>query len=102
MPGLFNMSPARCIYPWCSHLVAGVEDVLEVLAHAVVLYGEEDGVEDDAERHHEVEEGVVDHREEDVLGAQPALVVQAADLAARTVTVVARLCKCNAVKAFKI
>jgi len=76
--------------------------VLEILAHAVVLDGEEDGVEDDAERHHEVEERVVDHREEDVLGAEPALVVQAADLTPRTVAVVARLCKCNGVKAFKI
>ncbi len=77
------------------HLVPSVEDVHEVLAHAMMLYGEEDCVEYDAEGHHKVEERVVDHSEEDVLGAEPALVVQTADLAPRTVPVLARLCNNN-------
>jgi hypothetical protein len=83
------------MHEYCTvvHLIAGVQDVLEVLAHAVVLNGEEDGVEDDAERHHKIEEGIVDDGEENVLGPEPALVVQAAGLTARTVTVVARLYK---------
>ena len=78
-------------HPDATDLVAGVQDMLQVLAHAVVLDGKENRVEDDAERHHKVEQGVVDHREENVLGPQPALVVQAAGLAAGTVPVVARL-----------
>ena len=63
--------------------------MLEVLAHAVVLDGEEDGVEDDAERHDHVEQRVVDDGVEDVLGLQPARVVQTAGLAAGAVAVVA-------------
>ena len=49
------------------YLIPHVQDVLQVDAHAVVLDGEEDGVEDDAEGHHEVEDGVVDKFVQDVL-----------------------------------
>ena len=49
------------------YLVPHVEDVLEVGAHAVVLNGEEHGVQDDAQRHHKVEHRVVDDLEQHVL-----------------------------------
>ena len=75
--------------PVWRHLVAEVQHILQVLAHAVVLDGEEDCVEDDAERHDHVEQRVVDDGVEDVLGLQPARVVQAAGLAAGAVAVVA-------------
>ena len=55
----------------------------------MVLDGEEDSVEDDAERHDHVEQRVVDDGVEDVLGLQPARVVQTAGLAAGAVAVVA-------------
>ena len=69
--------------------------MLEVLAHAVVLGGEEGGVEDDAEGDGRVEEHVVNDDEEHVLKAQPEAVVEAAPLATRPVTVGAGLWKNN-------
>ena len=74
-------------------LVAHVQYVLEVLAHAVVLRGQEGRVEDDAEGDGGVEQHVVHHQEERVLEAQPQVVVQAELAAARAVAVVGRLCK---------
>ncbi len=52
-------------------LVADVEHVLEVLAHAVVLGRQEGSVEDDAEGDGAIEHHVMDHQEERVLEAQP-------------------------------
>ena len=49
----FPVSPLFSVY---SHLVAQFEDVLELLAHAVVLGGEEGRVEHDEERHARVEQ----------------------------------------------
>ena len=74
-----------------SYLVSHVEDVLELLAHAVVLGGEEGGVEDDEEGDARVEEHVVHDGVEHVLEAHPQLVVHAELAAAGAVSVVARL-----------
>ena len=50
-----------------TNLVAHVEDVLEVEAHAVVLGRQEGRVQNDAQRHDKVKDGIVDHLVEDVL-----------------------------------
>ncbi len=68
-------------------LVSDVEDVLEVLAHAVMLRGQEGGVEDDAERDGGLEDGVVHDDVERVLEAQPEAVAGAAPVAARAVPI---------------
>ena len=57
------------------HLVAQVQDVLEVLTHPMVLDGEEDSVEDDAERDNHVKKGVIDDCVENVLCFKPTFVV---------------------------
>ena len=64
--------------------------MLKVLAHSVVLGGEEGRVEDDAEGDGGVEDHVMDHEEERVLETQPEVVVQAELATARTVAVVVR------------
>ncbi len=65
--------------------------MFEILAHAVVLSGEEGGVEHDAERDRRVEEHVVNDHVQGVLEAEPELVVNAPAAATRAVTVVASL-----------
>ena len=65
----------------------------QIFAHPVVLDGQEDGVEDDAERDDNVKESVVDDGEEDILGLKPTVVVQATGPAAGAVSVVAGFCK---------
>ena len=63
--------------------------MFEVFAHAVVFNGEESRVEDDAEGHGHVEEGVVDKGQQAVLELDPTLVGarQAAHGAETTVAV---------------
>ena len=72
------------------HFVSQIKDVLQLLAHAVVLDGQEDGVEDDAEGDDHVEEGVVDDGEENVLGLQPTSVVETTSPTASTIPIVTR------------
>ena len=67
--------------------------MLQLLAHPMVLDGEEDGVEDDAEGDDDIEEGVVDDGEEDVLGLQPTGVVKATRPTAGAVPIIASFCK---------
>ena len=64
--------------------------MLQLLAHAVVLDGQEDGVEDDAEGDNDVEEGVVDDGEENVLGLEPTSVVETTSPTASTIPIVTR------------
>ena len=70
------------------HFVSQIKDVLQLLAHAVVLDGQEDGVEDDAEGDDDVEDGVVDDGEKDILGLEPAGIVEAARSTAGTVAII--------------
>ena len=84
----FPVSPLFSVY---SHLVAQFEDVLELLAHAVVLCGEEERVEDDEDGDARLEEHVVHDGEEHVLEPHPRAVVHAELAAAGAVTVAARL-----------
>ena len=49
--------------------------MLEVLTHPMVLDGEEDSVEDDAECDNHVKEGVIDDGVENVLCFKPTFVV---------------------------
>ena len=72
------------------HFVSQIKDVLQLLAHAVVLDGQEDGVEDDAEGDDHVEEGVVDDGEENVLGLEPTSVVETTSPTASTIPIVTR------------
>ena len=65
----------------------------QLLAHPVVLDGQEDCVEDDAEGDDNLEESVVDDGEEDILGLKPTVVVKATGPAAGAVSVVAGFCK---------
>ena len=67
--------------------------MLQLCAHPVVLDGEKDGVEDDAEGDDDVEEGVVDDGVEDVLGLEPAGVVKATSPTAGTVAIVSSFWK---------
>ena len=67
--------------------VVNIKDVLEVFTHAVMLDGEEDGVQDDAEGHDHIKEGVVDHFVEEVLKLQPHWIVYTASLTATTISV---------------
>ena len=67
--------------------------MLQLGAHPVVLDGQEDGVEDDAEGDDDVEEGVVDDGVEDVLGLEPAGVVEATCSAAGTVAIISSFWK---------
>ena len=67
--------------------------MFEIVAHPVVLRGEERSVQDDAERHARVEHHVVHDDVEQVLEAEPQVVVDAAVPAPGAVTVVVRLCK---------
>ena len=69
------------------NLVSQVKDMGEIMAHAMVLNGQEDSVEDDAEGDEHVKTGVIDNGVEDVLGLEPAVVVEAAGAAAGAVTV---------------
>lgn len=48
------------VFPF-THPVADLEDQVELVRHAVVLDGEEHGVEDDTEHDEEVEHSVVDN-----------------------------------------
>ena len=75
------------------NFVSKVEDVLQLSAHPVVLDGQEDGVEDDAEGDDDVEEGVVDDGVEDVLGLEPAGVVEATCSTAGTVAIISSFWK---------
>ena len=75
------------------HFVSQIKDVLQLLAHAVVLDGQEDGVEDDAEGDDHVEEGVVDDGEENVLGLEPTSVVETTSPTASTIPIVTRFWK---------
>lgn len=70
-----------------SYLVANVQDMFELIAHAMMLGGEEGRVEDDAQRDRRFEKHVVDDDEEEVLEAQPQLVVDAVAPAAGTVSI---------------
>ena len=74
-----------------NHLVAKIEDILEILAHPVMFNGQKDGVEDDAEGDDDVEDGVIDDDVEKILNFDPAGVVKTAGLTAGTVSVIARL-----------
>ena len=78
--------------------VPQVKDVLQLLAHAVVLDGQEDGVEDDAEGDDHVEEGVVDDGEENVLGLEPTSVVETTSPTASTIPIVTRFWKSSLVE----
>ena len=69
------------------NLVTQVKDVGKLLAHAMVLDGQEDSVEDDAEGDEHIKAGVVDDGVEDVLGLEPAVVVKAASTTASAVAV---------------
>ena len=69
------------------NLVTQVKNVGEILAHSMMLNGQEDSVEDDAEGDEHVKAGVIDNGVEDVLGLEPAVVVEAAGAAAGAVTV---------------
>ena len=80
------------------HFVSQIKDVLQLLAHAVVLDGQEDGVEDDAEGDDHVEEGVVDDGEENVLGLEPTSVVETTSPTASTVPIVTRFWKSSLVE----
>ena len=60
----------------------------QIFAHPVVLDGQEDGVEDDTEGDDDVEDGVVDDGEKDILGLEPAGIVEAARSAAGTVAII--------------
>ena len=64
--------------------------MLQVPTHAMVLGGQEHGVQDDAEGHYEVKHRVVDELEENVLKPEPALVVEATLFTATAVTVCRR------------
>ena len=75
------------------NFIPEVENVLQLGAHPVVLDGQEDGVEDDAEGDDDVEEGVVDDGVEDVLGLQPAGVVEATCSTAGAVAIISSFCK---------
>ena len=75
------------------NFVPKVENVPQLLAHPVVLDGEEDGVEDDAKGDNDIEEGVVDDGEEDVLGLEPAGVVKTTSPTAGTVSIVSSFWK---------
>ena len=75
------------------NFVAKVQNVRQVFAHPVVLDGEEDGVEDDAEGDDDIEEGVVDDGVEDVLGLEPTGVVKATRPTAGTVAIISSFWK---------
>ena len=49
------------------YLVSDVQDVLKVFTHSVMLYGKEDGVQDDAEGDDHIEKGVIDHFVKEIL-----------------------------------
>ena len=70
------------------NFVPQVKNVRQIFAHPVVLDGQEDGVEDDAEGDNDVEDGVVDDGEKDILGLEPAGIVEAARSAAGTVAII--------------
>ena len=52
-----------------------------------MLDGEEDGVQDDAEGHDHIKEGVIDHFVEEILKLQPHWIVYTASLTATTISV---------------
>ncbi len=60
------------------YLVSSFQGFVELLAHAVMLDGQECRVEDDADGDCGLEEGVVNHPEQKVLEPQPAPVAYAA------------------------
>ena len=62
--------------------------MLEILTHSVMFDGKKDGVENDAEGDNDVEDGVVDDGEKDILGLEPAGIVEAARSAAGTVAII--------------
>ena len=69
------------------YLVANVKDMFEIVAHAVMLCGQECGVEDDTEGDASLKEHVVNDPEQKVLEAQPQIVVEAVASATRTIPV---------------
>ena len=66
--------------------------MFKILAHPVVLHGEEDRIEYDAEGDGRLEQHVVDDGVEEVLKAEPELVVKAAAAATNAVAVGVGLC----------
>ena len=54
----------------------------------MMFNGKKDGVEDDAEGDDDVEDGVVDDGEKDILGLEPAGIVEAARSTAGTVAII--------------
>lgn len=75
------------------YLVSNIQNILEIFTHPVMLNGEEDSVEDDAESHDHIKEGVVDDFVKEILKLEPQLIVQTTGGTASTVSIIARLCK---------
>lgn len=49
------------------YLISNIKDVLEIFTHSVMLDGEEDGVQDDAQCNDDIKKGVIDHFVEKIL-----------------------------------
>lgn len=77
----------KSIYLNKTYLVSNVQDILEIFTHPVMFYGEEDGVQDDAEGHDHIKKCVIDHFVEEILKLQPQRIVDTTSFTATTVSV---------------
>ena len=69
------------------YLISNIKDVLEIFTHSVMLDGEEDGVQDDAQCNDDIKKGVIDHFVEKILKLQPQRIVDTTSFTATTVSV---------------